>query len=154
MKNKEELTGFLTRLFPYATIQKGNQYVELFISADKWHETAQILKSNDSIPFDYLISLTAVDYLNKFTIVYHLESTSTHDFIVVKTDVGNREHPQIDTISDIWVTAEFHEREVYDLFGIRFNHHPDLRRFFMEENDGYPLRKDFKDEINIIELPN
>ncbi|NOY35977.1 MAG: NADH-quinone oxidoreductase subunit C [Chlorobi bacterium] len=154
MKNKEELIGFLTRLFPYATIQEGNQYAELFIPADKWHETAQILKSNDSIPFDYLISLTAVDYLTKFTVVYHLESTSTHDFIVVKTDVENREDPQIDTVSDIWITAEFHEREVYDLFGIRFNHHPDLRRFFMEEDDGYPLRKDFKDEINIIELPN
>jgi len=154
MKNKEELKVFLNDLIPSATIEEGKQYLEVVVPLDKWHETAQKLRKNEDIPFDYLISLTAVDYLTKFTVVYHLESSSTHDFVVVKADVENREKPQIDTVSDIWVTAEFHEREVYDLFGISFNNHPDLRRLFLDEGYGFPLRKDFKDEINIIELLN
>ncbi len=154
MKNKEELKAFLADLIPFATIEEGKQYLEVVVSPDEWHKTAQKLRKNDTIPFDYLISLTAVDYLTKFTVVYHLESSTTHDFVVIKADVENREKPQIDTVSDIWVTAEFHEREVFDLFGIRFNNHPDLRRLFLEEEYGFPLRKDFKDEINIIELLN
>ncbi len=154
MKNKEELKAFLTDLLPFAAIEEGNQYMEIVVPLDNWHETAQKLRKNVNTPFDYLISLTAVDYLTKFTVVYHLESTSTHDLVVVKTDVESREKPQIDTVSDVWVTAEFHEREVFDLFGISFNNHPDLRRLFLEEGYGFPLRKDFKDEINIIELLN
>jgi len=154
MKNKENFKAFLAGLLPYAQLQDGKQYNELTVSLDKWHETAQKLRDNKEIPFDYLISLTAVDYLTKFTVVYHLESTSTHDLIVVKTEVEDRDKPQIDTVSDIWVTAEYHEREVFDLFGIRFNHHPDLRRLFLEDDYGFPLRKDFKDEVNIIELHN
>ncbi len=154
MKNKEELKAFLTDLLPFAAIEEGNQYMEIVVPLDNWHETAQKLRKNENTPFDYLISLTAVDYLTKFTVVYHLESTSTHDLVVVKTDVESREKPQIDTVSDVWVTAEFHEREVFDLFGISFNNHPDLRRLFLEEGYGFPLRKDFKDEINIIELLN
>ena len=126
----------------------------MVVPLDKWHETAQKLRSNDNTPFDYLISLTAVDFVTKFLVVYHLESTSTHDFVVVKTYLEERDKPVIDTLSDIWVTTEFHEREVFDLFGIRFNNHPDLRRLFLEEGYGFPLRKDFKDEINIIELLN
>ncbi len=154
MKNKEELKTFLADLIPFATIEEGKQYTEVVVPLDKWHETAQKLRKNDNIPFDYLISLTAVDYLTKLMVVYHLESTSTHDFVVVKAYLEERDNPVIDTISDVWVTAEFHEREVFDLFGIRFNHHPDLRRLFLEEGYGFPLRKDFKDEINIIELSN
>ncbi len=154
MKNKEELKAFLADLIPFATIEEGKQYPEVVVPLDKWHETAQKLKKSNDTPFDFLISFTAVDFLTKFLVIYHLESTSTHDFVVVKTYLENRDNPVIDTLSDIWVTTEFHEREVFDLFGIRFNHHPDLRRLFLEEGYGFPLRKDFKDEINIIELLN
>lgn len=154
MKNEEELKAFLTDLLPFATIEDGKQYPEVVVPLDKWHETAQKLRNNDNTPFDYLISFTAVDFVTKFLVVYHLESTSTHDFVVVKAYLEERDKPVIDTLSDIWVTTEFHEREVFDLFGIRFNNHPDLRRLFLEEGYGFPLRKDFKDEINIIELLN
>lgn len=154
MKNSEELKTFLADLIPFATIEEGKQYLEIVVPLDKWHETAKKLRKNDHTPFDYLISLTAVDYLTKFMVVYHLEAASTHELVVVKAEVENRDKPQIDTVSDIWVTAEFHEREVFDLFGIRFNNHPDPRRLFLDEGYGFPLRKDFKDEINIIELSN
>jgi len=84
--------------------------------------------------------------------VYHLTSTQHRHTLVVKSNL-NREHPEIETVSDIWLTAEFHEREVFDLFGVTFKDHPDLRRLFMtDEYEGWPLRKDFEDAINMIKL--
>ena len=85
--------------------------------------------------------------------VYHLRSTQhRHDFVVkVKLD---RENPVVDTVSDRWRTAEFHEREVYELFGVQFQGHPDLRLLILP--DGWegknPLRKDFDDPVNMIKL--
>jgi NADH:ubiquinone oxidoreductase subunit C len=69
--------------------------------------------------------------------------------LVVKTKLESRE-PVVDSVSDIWKTAEFHEREIFDLFGIRFLNHPDLRRLFLEDDYGFPLRKDFSDESRMI----
>ncbi len=154
MKNNEELKAFLANLIPSATIESGKQYPEVVVPLDEWHETAQKLRNATDTPFDYLVSLTAVDFVSKFSVVCHLESTASHDFIVVKAYLEERENPVIDTLTDVWATAEFLEREVFDLFGIRFSNHPDLRRLFLEEEYGFPLRKDFKDEMNIIELPN
>ena len=84
--------------------------------------------------------------------VYHLRSTSTKDNMVVKVKL-NRDLPEIATVSDIWRTAEFHEREVFDLFGVVFLEHPDLRRLMLTDDwVGYPLRKDYEDPINMIKL--
>ena len=82
--------------------------------------------------------------------VYHINSTKYRHTIVVKTRIDSRENPAVDTLSDIWKTAEFHEREVFDLFGITFRNHPDLRRLFLEDDYGFPLRKDFIDESRMI----
>ena len=83
--------------------------------------------------------------------VYHLTSTIHRHTLVIKSKLDHNT-PEIETVSDIWRTAEFHEREIFDLFGIKFNNHPDLRRIFLDEKwEGFPLRKDYKDEINIIE---
>jgi NADH:ubiquinone oxidoreductase subunit C len=84
--------------------------------------------------------------------VYHLRSTTTLDNIVVKVKL-DRSNPAITTVSDIWRTAEFLEREVYDLFGVQFLEHPDLRRLLLTDDwVGYPLRKDYEDPINMIKL--
>ncbi len=84
--------------------------------------------------------------------VYHLTSTIHRHMLVVKSKL-DRINPEIETVSDIWRTAEFHEREVYDLFGVKFLHHPDLRRLFMtDEWNGWPLRKDYEDPVNMIKL--
>jgi NADH:ubiquinone oxidoreductase subunit C len=85
------------------------------------------------------------------TVVYHLDSTQYRHLIVLKVVLTDREAPMVDSVTSVWPTAEFHEREVFDLFGIRFNNHPNLKRLFLEDDYGYPLRKDFRDEINIIE---
>ncbi|MBT8235553.1 MAG: NADH-quinone oxidoreductase subunit C, partial [Bacteroidia bacterium] len=71
--------------------------------------------------------------------------------LVVKVSTPEREHPALATVSSIWKTAEFHEREVFDFFGINFTDHPNLKRLFLtDEWEGYPLRKDYEDEINMI----
>jgi NADH:ubiquinone oxidoreductase subunit C len=82
-----------------------------------------------------------------------LESTTHRHIVVVKVATENREEPVFDSVYDIWATAEFHEREVFDFFGIRFNNHPNLKRLFLTEDwIGYPLRKDYEDETNMILL--
>ena len=149
-----ELMELITKVIPYGTVSQGSQYPEIIVPADKLHEAAEQLRYMEGHPFDYLINMTAADFSEKFTVYYHMESTQTHNLIVLKADISDREKPEVDTVSDIWVTAEFFEREVFDLFGIRFKNHPDLRRLFLEDDYGFPLRKDFKDEVNIIELPN
>ncbi len=72
--------------------------------------------------------------------------------MVLKSSIADRNNPEIDSVFDIWVGAEYHEREIFDLFGIHFKNHPDLRKIFLD-NDwvGFPLRKDYIDEINIVE---
>ena len=84
--------------------------------------------------------------------VYHLLSRAHKHAIVLKAKIADTNNPQIETVCDIWQTANFHEREVYDLFGVKFINHPDLRRLLLDENwDGYPLRKNYVDE-NMITI--
>lgn len=98
------------------------------------------------LDFDYLVDLSSVDHYGndpRFTIVYELYGYSHHCHLRLKTDVGE-EKSELPTVSGVWRTADWHEREAYDMMGIRFRGHPDLRRILMW--DGYPyfpLRKDF-----------
>jgi NADH-quinone oxidoreductase subunit C len=149
---KQDLTDFLKSLFPDFTVREDVQLPELIVPTARIIETAAILKNNDMLGFDYLISLTAVDYKDKFTMVYHLDSTRHNHVLVVKTDIADHENPSVDSVSGLWITAGFHEREVYDLFGIRFNGHSDLRRLFLDEDYGFPLRKDFRDDERVLTL--
>ncbi|WP_163716870.1 NADH-quinone oxidoreductase subunit C [Mangrovibacterium lignilyticum] len=148
---KLELLAELQKHFPEAEFPENTQLTEMVISKDKIHEVAAVLKADETLAFDYLISQTAVDWKEKMTLVYHLESVKHRHTLVLKADVADRENPQVETVSDIWPTAIPHECEVFDLFGIRFNNHPALRRLFLEDDYGYPLRKDFRDEVNFIE---
>jgi NADH-quinone oxidoreductase subunit C len=96
--------------------------------------------------------VTAIDWKTHFTMVYHLTSTMYRHTVVVKVKLDH-DHPVIRTVSDIWRTAEFHEREAFDLFGVVFTGHPDLRRLFMTDDwKGWPLRKDYEDPVNMIKL--
>ncbi|MFV0377681.1 MAG: NADH-quinone oxidoreductase subunit C [Mangrovibacterium sp.] len=146
MKNAE-LQLSLKERFPEASFPENTQLTEMVVPAGQIHSVAKQLKTD----FDYLISLTAVDWKNKLTVVYHLESVKSRQLLVVKADITDRDKPIIDSVSDVWATAIPHECEVFDLFGIRFANHPALRRLFLEDAYGFPLRKDFRDEVNIIE---
>jgi len=151
MLNKQELSELILQMVPEATFPEGTQLTEVVVPAEKLLALAEGLKNHKDTAFDYLISLTAVDFLTQMTMVYHLDSTQFRHLIVLKVVLTDRENPVVDSVSSVWITAEFHEREVFDLFGIRFNNHPNMKRLFLEDDYGYPLRKDFRDEVNIIE---
>ncbi len=106
--------------------------------------------------FDYLLLLTATDYPaeNRFEMVYVLTNVSDAREVALVADV-NRNEAAIASVSDIWETADWHEREVFDLYGIRFLNHPDLRRILLDDTwDGHPLRKDYADKVhNVIKRP-
>ena len=149
----EKLKERLVTLVPEAEFEENKQFLTAFIPAGKLHSTARALRASEDTAFDYLFCLTGVDMIKYLMVVYHLSSTKHKHSIVLKVKTEDRVNPAFDTVCDIWRTAEFLEREVYDLLGIKFNNHPDLRRIFLDENwKGYPLRKDYKDEVNIVEL--
>lgn len=146
---KERILG----LVPDAEFQENKQFLMFVIPPDKMHALAVRLKEDADLLFDYLFCLSGVDMIKYFEVVYHMESTTLQHQLVLKVRTADRENAAVDTVCDIWRTAELHEREVYDLLGVKFNNHPDLRRFFLDENwKGYPLRKDYVDEVNIVEL--
>ncbi len=150
--NNEALQQKLTELFPSATFEEGGEFVTLSIDPATLREVVTQLKNEASLQFNYLFCLTCVDWKTHFTMVYHFTSTSFRHNLVVKAKL-DRGNPQIETVSDLWRTAELLEREVYDLFGVTFLHHPDLRRLLLTDDwVGYPLRKDYEDPINMIKL--
>ena len=109
-------------------------------------EVCKILKNDSELSFNHCEDVTAIDWAkrkNRFTVVYHLFSLKNKFQLVVKVDVDESEC-NVDTVSSVWRSANWHEREIYDMYGIKFNNHPDLRRMYMpEEFEYYPLRKDF-----------
>jgi NADH:ubiquinone oxidoreductase subunit C len=151
MLNKEELTDIIKGITPEAEFPEGKQLLEVIVPAEKLFALVEKLKTDKKTAFNYLITMTAVDFTTNMTVVYHLESTDFRHLVVLKLNLSDRENPQIDSLTALFPTAEFFEREVFDLFGIRFNNHPNLKRLFLEDDYGFPLRKDFRDEINIIE---
>ncbi len=148
--DKAQLCEFVKSLDPDVEIKEGRQFAEITIPPSKFHLLAKKLRESDETYFDFLSCLTGVDYGNDLGVVYHLFSTKHNHGIVLKTRTTDRENPAFDSVSDIWKTADFHEREAFDLLGIRFNNHPDLRRLFLDSSWGYPFRKDYVDDINIV----
>jgi NADH-quinone oxidoreductase subunit C len=146
----EELKLVLTGRFPEAEILIGSQYTEMTVKAGSLYKTAMLLKQSEDT-FNYLICLTGVDYPENMAVIYHIESIRHRHTMVLKVRTTDRINPAIDSLSDVWITAKYHEREVYDLLGIHFNNHTDLRRLFLEDGWGFPLRKDYVDEIRIVE---
>ena len=145
-----QLAEYLKSLDPTYQVRIGNQYVEVDLPPDKIRIISEMLRSSGETWFDYLICLSGVDYGQDLGVVYHLGSSLYSHKVVLRTRTPDRENPVLETVSDIWRTAELHEREVYDLLGIKFNNHPDLRRLFLTNSWGFPLRKDYKDDVNIV----
>lgn len=131
--------------------EEGSQFLNIIVQPEQLHSLMTQLKVDPDCQFDYLFCLSGVDWGAELGVVYHLESTTHRHSIVVKVKTTDRENPTLDSVYDIWMTAEFHEREVYDFFGITFNNHPNLKRLFLtDEWEGFPLRKDYVDEINMV----
>ncbi len=151
MLSRDELKDIITGFVPEAEFPEGTQLPEVILPAAKLTELMEKLKSDSKTLFNYLISHTAVDFSTHFTLVYHLESVEKRHLLVVKVKLEDRENASIDSLAAIFPTCNYFEREVFDLFGVRYNNHPNLKRLFLEDDYGYPLRKDFRDEVNMIE---
>ncbi len=133
--------------------QIGENIPEAVVEADETTVVVQsqvlfavmrFLKETPEFGFNYLVSVTAVDYLDYFEVVYHLVSIGHNHSLVLKTRCRDRDNPAVPSVVSLWQGADFQEREVYDLMGIRFNGHPNLRRIFLWEGfQGHPLRRDY-----------
>jgi NADH:ubiquinone oxidoreductase subunit C len=151
--NNEELKIKITELLPTASFDETGEWLNIHIEPADWLSFATKLRQDNQLFFDYLFCLTCIDWKTHLTMVYHLSSTKFRHNIVVKSKLLISK-PEIETISHIWKTAEFHEREVYEMFGVHFLNHPDLRLLILP--DGWegknPMRKDFDDPVNMIKL--
>jgi len=141
-----DVTSALKDKFPQATPRPSLDHPAVNLPAGDVVAALRYLR--DEQAFDMLVDLTAIDWAEgvspRFTVVYHLLSTTRHDYIRVATDCPNDAEPAVESVVSLWAGANWHERETYDMFGITFTGHPDLRRILMW--DGYPhfpLRKEF-----------
>ena len=149
----EALKTSITELLPAATFEEGGEWLNVHVEASAWPAFAKQLRNGENLLFNYLFCLTCIDFKTHLTMVYHLSSTKYRHNMVVKIKLDSKK-PEVETVSDIWRTAEFHEREVFEMFGVHFINHPDLRLLILP--DGWegknPLLKDFEDPVNMIRL--
>jgi NADH-quinone oxidoreductase subunit C len=164
MKTAEEIFKILKDKFGDLVVElKSGIPVESFIIIDplKFDEVCLFLRDEQELQFDNCMNLSGVDDANgkkepqpdgstnivggTLSVVYHLESVYLKHKLTLKVSTA-RENPQVKSVSEIWRSADWNEREAYDLFGINFINHPDLRRILMpyDWEAGYPLRKDYK----------
>ena len=113
--------------------------------ADKLIEFSEHLLSKEG--YDILKDVTAVDWLGekvRFTVMYHVFSSTTYDYIRIAVDCLDNENPEVPSVVSLWAAADWHERETFDMFGIKFKNHPNLKRILMwDEYEYHPLRKVF-----------
>jgi NADH-quinone oxidoreductase subunit C len=150
--DNEALKQQITAWEPAAEfVDEETQYLNVIITPLQLMALAKKLRTEESTDFDYMFCLTCVDYPEHLMMVYHLRSLTHKHEMVLKVRIDDREAPAVETLCHIWRTAEFLEREVFDLFGVKFNNHPDLRRILLDDDwQGFPLRKDYVDPVNMI----
>jgi len=141
-RSGKEIARQIEKKFSGSIIESSPQ--ALVVDSKSLLEIAAYLKNTRGLDFDYLTAITAVDYLDYFEVVYHLTSLQHNHSLVLKVRLYQREGPSLPSVVGLWRGADFQEREVFDLLGIRFDGHPNLRRIFLWEGfKGYPLHKDF-----------
>ena len=114
------------------------------VDSQSLYQVAELLKNASEFEFDYLTNLTAVDYIDYFEVVYHLISLKHNHSIVLKTRCLDRDNPVVPSVITLWRAADYQEREVFDLMGIAFEGHPNLKRLLLWEGfEGHPLRRDY-----------
>ena len=140
--NGEEVAKKIAEVVPGSVAAADK--VTVVVSSKSLYQVAEFLKSTAGLDFDYLNDLTAVDYLDYFEVVYHLTSLKHNHSLVLKTRCYEREKPIVSSVVSLWRAADFQEREVYDLMGITFEGHPNLKRLLLWEGfAGHPLRRDY-----------
>lgn len=146
MLTHEEILSRLRERFPDAVLEVPEGMIDftIVIAPQAWHDVALFLR--DELGYDFLTNVTAVDWPDRFEVVYHLYGVQAgHPLLTIKLPVTDKENPVVPSVVDVWRSADYQEREEYDLMGIRFEGHPNLKRIMMWEGyEGHPLRKDFQ----------
>lgn len=144
------ITEQIVKLFPEAAVVEGNDPMVTVPNA-RWHDLATLLRDNDELRFDYLVTIVGMDWTENLGCIYYLMSTKYNTVVGVKVLAeGTREQPYVSSVADLWAIATIYEREVFDFFGIIFINNPDMRRLFLNIDwVGYPLRKDYDDNPDI-----
>ena len=138
----KDIVGKLTEKFPGSLEEAGKDIV--LVKKDTLPALAAYLKDTEGLKFDYLNYVTAVDYFSYFEVVYQLTSLEHNHSVVLKTRCYDRANPSVPSVTGLWQGADFQEREIYDLMGIKFEGHPNLKRIFLWDGfPGHPLRKDW-----------
>ena len=138
----KDIAAQLEEKFPGCIEESGTD--SIVVKSDSLLAAAEYLKNTASLAFDYFNYVTAVDYYSYFEVVYQLVSTKHNHSIVIKTRCYDRDNPTVPSVINLWQGANFQEREVYDLMGIKFEGHPNLKRLFLWDGfQGHPLRKDY-----------
>ncbi len=151
--NKSDLKTYLEQTFPSNKVDETFDFPLMFVDKSDLHNVAQKLKDSKETLFDFLFCETAIDRNPSFEVVYHLTSTTYRHDMVLKVVLEDRDNPELPSVYSLWKAADLFENEIFDLFGIRFTGHPNLRRIMLgDEWPGFPLRKDYKDDVNIVTL--
>lgn len=138
----QELADALNGALP-GTVQGFDEEV-VWVQPSRVHAVAEYLRDDPSHDFQFLNSISAVDYVEYFDLVYHLTSLRQLSTAVFKVRVYGRDELNVPSVYRVWRGADFQEREIWDLMGIRFNGHPNMKRIMLWEGfEGHPLRKDF-----------
>ena len=138
----EQIAKRISKALPGAVVAVDSTAV--FVTNQSLYRVAEFLKNTPELDFDYLANLTAVDYMDYFEVVYHLVSLKHNHSLVLKTRCRDRDKPAVPSVVNVWRSADFQEREVYDLMGIVFEGHPNLKRLLLWDGFvGHPLRRDY-----------
>lgn len=146
----------LLKTYDYLTRRESADHPAVNCPIEHWIELATQLRYHQG--FDLLVDATCIDWHHespRFTAIYHLLSSSTIQYLRIAVHIPDDENPRIPSVSGIWAAANWHEREAFDMFGVTFENHPDLRRILMwEKYLWHPLRKEFPLAGHDTELPD
>jgi len=138
----KEVTAQIEEKFPDSVVESAQD--NLVVKSDALLDVARFLKDTEGLDLDFLNFVTAVDFYDHFEVVYMLSSLEHNHSLMVKARCYDHENPALPSVVSLWQGADFQEREIYDLFGIKFEGHPNMKRIFLWEGfEGHPLRKDF-----------
>ena len=138
----QEVAKKITGQFAEAVVESSGQAI--LVTSESLFDVAQYLKNSPEFDFDYPVNITAVDYYDYFELVYQLVSIEQNHSLILKTRSYDRDKPTVPSVVSLWQGADYQEREIFDLMGISFEGHPNLKRIVLWQGfEGHPLRKDY-----------
>ena len=142
----QEIHEALIKKFAESVIALEDTVLQPFIQVkpENIDSISQFLRDDDLLQFDYMSCLSGIDLGENLGVVYHLYSTVHNHKIILRVETP-KDTPDVNSVAQIWRTADWHEREAYDMYGINFVNHPDLSRILLPDDwEGFPLRKDYR----------